>query len=273
MTVGGAPEHPWPPSELDRDLLGLLRVVAEAIADVLSEGVSWSPAPGHPGQHVGDVVADGIAVQLLGGAGLALLSEESGERPPSGVPSAPEAGRFPPGLLAVVDPVDGSTNAAHGLPFYATSLAILDATGVRVGLVQNLASGLRYEAVRGHGARRAGAPLAPVGPVPPAAAVVACNGWPAHPLGVAQLRMLGSAALELCAVADGTLDGYVDASAAGLAPWDYLAALLVCREVGVLVAEREGAELEVVDAAARRRPVAAVSSVLLDALRTNVAGA
>jgi hypothetical protein len=41
----------------------------------------------------------------------------------------------------------------------------------------------------------------------------------------------------------------------------------------VLVAEREGAELEVVDAAARRRPVAAVSSVLLDALRTNVAGA
>jgi len=273
LTVGDAPEHLWPPSGLDHDLLALLRVVAEAIGDVLSAGVSWAPAPAHSGQHVGDVVADDVAVRLLGGAGLAVLSEESGDHSPPGVSPSSDARRFPPGLVAVVDPVDGSTNAAHGLPFYATSLAVLDSAGARVGLVQNLSTGLRYEAVRGHGARRAGALLAPARPVPPDAAIVACNGWPAHPLGVAQLRMLGSAALELCAVAEGALDGYIDASAAGLAPWDYLGALVVCREAGVLVAERDGANLDVADAAARRRPVAAGSPALLETLLTSGAGA
>ena len=58
--------------------------------------------------------------------------------------------------------------------------------------------------------------------------------------GWAQVRTLGAAALELCAVAAGRLDGYVDFSAGGLGSWDYLGGLLVCTEVGVEVVDGLG---------------------------------
>ncbi len=51
--------------------------------------------------------------------------------------------------MAVVDPVDGSTNASRGIPWYASSICMLDADGPRVSVVANLANGVRYHAVRG----------------------------------------------------------------------------------------------------------------------------
>ena len=58
-----------------------------------------------------------------------------------------------------------------------------------------------------------------------------------------QFRALGSAALSLCDVAAGRVDGYLDAGADGHAPWDYLGGLLVCREAGAVVARRPGRPL------------------------------
>ncbi len=67
-------------------------------------------------------------------------------------------------------------------------------------------------------------------------------------------------------MASGRLDGYVDSSPAGHSPWDYLGALLVCREAGVGVVDAEGRELVVLDHAARRTPVAAATPALLGEL-------
>ena len=69
-----------------------------------------------------------------------------------------------------------------------------------------------------------------------------------------QFRALGSAALALCDVAAGHLDGYLDGIVDQHAPWDYLGGLLVCREAGALVVDADGRELVVLDA--RRAPSA-----------------
>ena len=64
-----------------------------------------------------------------------------------------------------------------------------------------------------------------------------------------QFRALGSAALALCDVAAGHLDGYLDGHADQHAPWDYLGALLVCQEAGALVVDADGRDLVELDAA------------------------
>ena len=97
-------------------------------------------------------------------------------------------------------------------------------------------------------------------------AIVAIAGMPPRHLGWAQLRSFGAAALELCAVADGLLDGFVVGSHAALASWDYLGALLVCTEAGAAVGELHGRELVTTDTQARRAVVAAATPGLLDQL-------
>ncbi|MGI8791731.1 MAG: inositol monophosphatase family protein, partial [Acidimicrobiales bacterium] len=110
---------------------------------------------------------------------------------------------------------------------------------------------------RGKGARRNGALLPRRDPVPLERAIVGISGLPsAHP-GWRQFRALGAIALDLCAVASGSLDAFVDCSVDAHGPWDYLGGLLVCRETGVDVADARGRELVVVDPAARRTPIAA----------------
>ena len=96
--------------------------------------------------------------------------------------------------------------------------------------------------------------------------VIGLSGLPDRHLGWAQFRALGAAALDLCAVADGTLDGYVDCSVDAHGSWDYLGGLLVCREAGASVADAHGRELVSLDHGARRTPVAGATPDLLAAL-------
>ena len=103
----------------------------------------WGLAGTRPGQYRTDLVADAAAVRVLAAAGLGIMSEESG--------LSPGASERP--LLAVLDPVDGSTNASRRIPWYATSICVLDEDGPLAALVVNQATGTRYEAVRGGGAR------------------------------------------------------------------------------------------------------------------------
>jgi fructose-1,6-bisphosphatase/inositol monophosphatase family enzyme len=186
---------------------------------------------------------------------LTVLSEESGTTGDGGS-----------GLLAVIDPIDGSTNAFRGVPFYSTSICVLDDEGPRVGVVTNQATGLRYAAVRGDGAQKDGRAIAPSGCEDLGAAIVGISGFPgAHP-GWAQYRALGAASLECCAVADGVLDAYLVVGGSTLYSWDYLAGLLVCREVGAAEGERDGRDLIVRDASSRR-PIVAATRRLADRLR------
>ncbi|MEZ5167319.1 MAG: inositol monophosphatase family protein [Acidimicrobiales bacterium] len=57
---------------------------------------------------------------------------------------------------------------------------------------------------------------------------------------------MGASALDLCAVADGRFDAYVDFDG-NLGPWDYLGALLICAEVGIETVDADGRDLTVID--------------------------
>ena len=235
-------------------LLDVLHAAVDAVAAALAELDDWGLAGTRAGQYRSDLAADAVAVAILRDAGLAVLSEESG--------LAGDAG----GLLAVLDPVDGSTNASRRLPWFATSICVLDPDGPVAAVVANQASGDRYEATRGGGARRNGEPIAPSGCTALDAAVVGLSGYPERNLGWRQFRALGAAALDLCAVASGQLDGYVDCLTDAHGGWDYLGGLLICQEAGAVVADAEGRDLVVRDHAARRTPVAAATPALLAAL-------
>ena len=208
-----------------------------------------------PGQYLLDVEADAAALPVLLGAGLRVLSEESGLQ-----------GDATAAHTVVVDPVDGSTNCARDIAYYATSMCVLDADGPLVALVLNQATGSRTVAQRDAGAFRDGVRLHASRVTRVEESVVALSGIPGRVLPWRQHRTLGSVALTLCEVAAGGIDGYADLGA-WHAPWDYLGAALACAESGATVADVRGAPLAVVDGVARRQLLAAGTPELLDALR------
>lgn len=235
----------------DDRLLAVLNQVADAVHDALAGLEDWGSAGTRPGQYHSDLAADRVAVAMLVGAGLGVLSEETGLHHPDRE------------VTVALDPVDGSTNASRRLPWYATSLAAVDGAGVRAAVVVNQATGERFEAVRGAGATCDGRPLSTSGCTTMGDAVVGLNGWPAAHLGWRQFRALGAAALDLCAVGGGRLDAYVDCSDHAQAPWDYLGGVLVCREAGGLVVDAGGRDLVTLGRRERRIPVAAATGKLL----------
>jgi fructose-1,6-bisphosphatase/inositol monophosphatase family enzyme len=221
----------------------------------LAGAEDWGLAGTVPGQYRSDLVADAAAHAVLDAAGVGVLSEESGLRP---------AGAD--GVVVVVDPLDGSTNAHRGVPWFATSLCAVDDTGPLAAVVSDLVHGTRFEAVRDGGARRDGAAIAPTACRRIDDAFLGLSGWPPRHLGWAQSRSLGASALDLCAVASGVLDAFLDCSDDAHGPWDYLGGLLVCQEAGAVVADGLGRELVVLEHTARRTPVAAATPQLLDVL-------
>ena len=234
-------------------LLDLFDDVATAVREELDRLSDWGRADGHPGQYHHDVVADTVAVPMLMDAGLGVISEESGSH------------AVDREVVVVIDPIDGSTNASLGLPWFATSLAAVEGNEVVASLVANQALAVTYTAARGQGAWRDGHPISPSLCADLSDAIVVVNDLP-PPLGARQFRVYGAAALDLCAVADGTFDAFVDCGV-GLAPWDYLGALLVCREAGVALGELADRPLMVTDPEARRSVVAAGTVEVREQLR------
>lgn len=235
-------------------LLDLFTEVTAAVRTALAGTPDWGLTGGVPGQHHSDLAADQAALAVLARHGVAVLSEESGRH--EVVDSS--------GLVVVVDPLDGSTNAAHGIPWYATSLCAVDDEGPAVAMVTNQADGTVFTAVRGSGSWRNGELIAPSGATGLERSIVALSGFPARRLGWRQYRALGAAALDLCLVACGGIDGYIDCSRDAHGPWDYLGGLLVCREAGAVVAEVDDRDLVVLEHRARRTPVAAATPALLE---------
>lgn len=238
----------------DDALVELLHETAVAVSSALDGLEDWGPAGTRPGQYHSDLAADAAALRVLEEAGVGVLSEESGGH------------RLDRDLVVVVDPLDGSTNASRGIPWFATSLCAVDGDGARAALVVDLPHGRAFTAVRGGGARVDGLALTPSAVTDPSQALVGISGFPARPLGWRQFRCLGAAALDLCAVAEGTLDGFVDCTPSAHGPWDYLGGMLVCQEAGAAVGDAEGRELVSIDHAVRRTPVAAATPDLYDAL-------
>jgi fructose-1,6-bisphosphatase/inositol monophosphatase family enzyme len=120
--------------------------------------------------------------------------------------------------------------------------------------------------VRGGGARADGLPARPSAVTDISSALVGITAVPPPEAPWYQLRILGASALDLCLVATGGLDGYIATGPPRHGPWDYLGALLVCREAGVELVDGTGADLVVLDHGARRAPIAGATPALTAAL-------
>ena len=156
------------------------------------------------------------------------------------------------GVTWVVDPIDGTVNFLYGIAHYCVSVAAVDAADHSLaGAVVNVTTGELYSAARGRGATCDGEALR-VRPVAPMAERLFLTGFQyqqevrakqgaavARLVGqVRDLRRTGSAALDLCAVAAGRADAYVEE---GLHLWDRAAAALVAEEAGATVRLLRGA--------------------------------
>lgn len=225
--------------------------VADEVRQRIRAESDWGLSGRRVGQYTIDLVADEVAVSMLDAAGFAVLSEESGLKSPER------------SLLVVVDPIDGSTNASAGLPWYGTSLCALDGEGPLASVVVNQATEDVWHAVRGAGAFRNGSAIRTAATESLAEAFVAVSGLPSHHFGWKQFRCYGAAALDICAVADGTFDAYADLSVDAHGSWDYLGAMLICHEAGGSVVDVAGRDLVARNHGDRRTPIAAATPGLL----------
>jgi myo-inositol-1(or 4)-monophosphatase len=181
------------------------------------------------------------------------------------------------GVRWVVDPIDGTVNFLYGLPQYAVSIAAEVDGEVVAGVVVNIATGVEFTAyVEEDGGIRScrdGQPIRVRATVPLGQRLVSTGfGYDARlrelqaealvrliPQ-IRDIRRLGSCALDLCHVAEGTLDGYVEE---GVNLWDHAA--------GGLVAQGAGATVEVTTGVGGRRLVLCAPTDGFDELRTAVA--
>jgi myo-inositol-1(or 4)-monophosphatase len=170
----------------------------------------------------------------------------------------------------VVDPIDGTVNFFHGLPLWNTSVAVRLGEEVLAGAVYVPVSDELYTATLDGPALLNGAPLA-VSDTAELGEALVCTGMDKNATGaippyaimehlagrVQRIRVLGSAALDLCAVARGAADGY---SETGIYIWDIAAAGLIVRRAGGKAAILERLE-------GGRLTVLAANAHLFDALR------
>jgi myo-inositol-1(or 4)-monophosphatase len=150
-----------------------------------------------------------------------------------------------------VDPLDGTTNFAHGYPQFAVSIALARGDDLVLGLVHDPMRAETFTAVRGEGARLNGAPIA-VSDTGELGRALLATGFPpdrreraAFYLAFVRVvlergqcvRRAGSAALDLCYVACGRLDGFWESK---LHPWDIAAGRVIVEEAGGRVTDFRG---------------------------------
>jgi len=151
-----------------------------------------------------------------------------------------------------VDPLDGTTNFAHGHPFFSVSIALYDGDRPVLGVVVAPALGITWSGRAGHGARRNGVPCR-VSETRALEDALCATGFPydrwTNPddntremkafLKCTQgVRRCGSAAIDLALVADGTYDLYWEKS---LSAWDMAAGALLVQEAGGRLSDTRGA--------------------------------
>ncbi|KPV61576.1 MAG: Inositol-1-monophosphatase [Candidatus Bathyarchaeota archaeon BA1] len=216
-----------------------------------------------------DLVAEKALIDTLRdhGASCTLISEETGIK---------KIGTQPHELFLTVDPLDGTTNAVRGLPFMATSMAVSRTPhlqDVEFALVSDLFHDVTYTARRDRGASRNGREIKPssISSLEDAVIGIDFNSLKVRDLitrllpileGARHLRHLGANALEVCYVADGTTDAFIDLRGK-LRVTDIAAAHLILREVGGLMVTPQGQEMSVpLDASQRVSFIASANTQL-----------
>jgi myo-inositol-1(or 4)-monophosphatase len=149
------------------------------------------------------------------------------------------------GVVWIVDPIDGTVNYLYGLPHFAVSIAAEFRGEVVAGVVLAPVLGLEYVATSGSGATCNGHKIRPRD-VPPMAERLVATGFSYERAArsrqatyiarllpqIRDIRRLGSCALDLCGVAAGTVDAYVEE---GAHIWDHAAAGLIVSEAGCVL--------------------------------------
>ena len=181
------------------------------------------------------------------------------------------------GLVAIVDPLDGTTNFLHGYPAYAVSICVALDGVPQAAAIYDVARGGIYTATLGGGAFLDDTPIHVSAITTPARALIG-TGFPfkdqsfaAQYLAqfatltpqVAGLRRAGAAALDLCDVARGRFEGFWELL---LAPWDLAAGVLIIREAGGKATDLAGN-----DAPLRAGPIVASNGVMHDWLLSQLA--
>ncbi len=180
------------------------------------------------------------------------------------------------GVIWVVDPLDGTVNYLYDLPGWAVSVAAQFEGVTIAGCVHAPSIGRTWSAARGLGAWLNGEPITCNDPVEFERSLIATGfsysaderllqGEIVHRLlpQVRDIRRNGAAAVDLCNVASGSVDGYFERS---LNPWDIAAGELIVREAGGVVSNLSGGN------ASHEMTIAggpAIHARLLDFLRTN----
>jgi myo-inositol-1(or 4)-monophosphatase len=161
---------------------------------------------------------------------IAIVGEEGG-------------GQRGEGAAFYVDPIDGTSNFAHGHPFFCVSIGLWEHGQPLVGVVHAPEMKLTFAAARGAGVTRNGEPcrVSSTDALERALLGSAPHDHPRAYLALDRsthgIRRCGAAALEISLVADGGYDGFWDV---GLAPWDLAAATLFVTEAGGEVTDLEG---------------------------------
>jgi myo-inositol-1(or 4)-monophosphatase len=158
---------------------------------------------------------------------------------------------YAPGYIWIVDPLDGTTNFLHGYPAYSVSVAVAYDGELQAGAVIAAATKEEWTATLGGGAHLNDKPIMVSGQTEMHRALIG-TGFPfRYPellslyiqqfdgvlRAASDIRRAGSAALDLCHVASGYLDGFWELI---LAPWDVAAGTLIIREAGGLVSRLDG---------------------------------
>ena len=188
-----------------------------------------------------DREAEAVIREILLGAfpDDAILCEEEGER------------RGGSGRRWIVDPLDGTLNYAHGLPWYCVSIALEANGAVQLGVVLESVHGERFTAIRGGGAFVDGRPMRVTDRARLDESMLATGfayriEWMMENVEIFSrvipqaraIRRPGSAALDLASVAAGRLDGFWELY---LNPWDVAAGTLLVQEAGGRVTDESGA--------------------------------
>lgn len=182
-----------------------------------------------------DVAVQRVIVEALQGVvpGAAFLGEEEDLG----------SDHRPDGLCWIIDPIDGTTNFAHGVPPYAVSIGLVEGDQPLVGVVYDVAHDELFSAARGHGLTANGAP-ARVSETDALASSLVATGFPyrqfdwadeyletLHGLmtGTRGVRRHGAASVDLAWVACGRFDAFFEL---GLSPWDVAAGIALVEEGG-----------------------------------------
>ena len=218
-------------------------------------------ADGTPTKKIDDVAERAtLDVIRAGGYSMRVVSEEAGEVI---IGDATDS-------TLVLDPIDGTTNATRGLPSYTVSIALAhnNLSDVWFGYVYDFSSGKEYYASRGKGAYSDGRKLAASSISKLSESMLTLYGIHQKPelmcklaISCKRLRMVGCASLELCHVASGAIEGYVDLRGK-LRTIDVAAGIIIVQEAGGSATDGHARPLaDSIDVSPKLRVVAACAPV------------